>query len=71
MARSDRLLLIVWPAFYLWLMLNADVAAKTRLNLSVPLLMTVVSLLIFRINATAARASVEEAERTVHLAQAA
>ena len=71
MARPERLLLIAWPALYLWLMLNADVAAKTRLNLSVPLLTVVVSLLISRINATAVCASVEEPERTIHLAQAA
>jgi hypothetical protein len=45
---ADRWLLLAWPALYAWLMVNADVAEKTRVNLAVPLLAAVAGLSIAR-----------------------
>jgi hypothetical protein len=45
---ADRWLLLAWPALYAWLMVNADVAEKTRVNLAVPLLVAVAALSIAR-----------------------
>ena len=49
-AASDQWLVPMWSAFYLWLMVNPDVAEKTRINLAVPLLAGVSALMIRRIN---------------------
>jgi hypothetical protein len=45
---ADRWLLRIWPAHFIWLMVNPDVALKTHLNLAVPLLTAVAALLIAR-----------------------
>jgi Glycosyltransferase family 87 len=45
---ADRWLLRIWPAHFVWLMVNPDVALKTHLNLAVPLLTAVAALLIAR-----------------------
>ncbi|HZL36484.1 MAG TPA: glycosyltransferase family 87 protein [Tepidisphaeraceae bacterium] len=45
---GDRWLLRIWPVYYVWLMLNPDIALLTRVNLSVPLLAVVAGLLIAR-----------------------
>lgn len=46
--RVDRWLLILWPIYYVWLMLNPDVAEHTRLSLTVPLLAGIAALTIVR-----------------------
>jgi hypothetical protein len=46
--RCDRWLLIAWPVFYAWLLINADVAERLRLNLAVPILSGLTSLMIVR-----------------------
>ena len=46
--RADRGLLAAWPALYGWMLLNPDVAERTRVNLAAPLLAAVCSLLIAR-----------------------
>jgi len=46
----DRAQLIVWPVFYVWLMLNPDVGERTRLILAVPLLAALAGLSIARLN---------------------
>lgn len=46
--RAERWLLRVWPAHYLWLMLNPDFALITRINLTVPLLAIISTLMIAR-----------------------
>jgi len=48
MPRCDRWLLIAWPVFYAWLLINADIAESVRLNLAVPVLSAVASLMIVR-----------------------
>ena len=48
MPRADRWLVALWSVYFVWLMLNPDVAEKTRVNLTVPLLAGIVSLLIAR-----------------------
>jgi hypothetical protein len=45
---ADRLLVGLWPALYGWLLINADVAEHSRINLAVPLLTGVASLLVAR-----------------------
>ena len=57
--RADRWLLLAWPALYAWLMINADVAEKTRLNLAVPLLAVVAGLSIARALRRESEAAVE------------
>lgn len=46
--KADVWLLRIWPAHYVWLMLNPDIALLTHVNLSVPLLAAVACLLITR-----------------------
>jgi alpha-1,2-mannosyltransferase len=46
--RSRRMLLLNWAALYCWLIINADVAEQTQLNLAVPLLATLSIQLIGR-----------------------
>jgi hypothetical protein len=48
LAKVDRWLLRIWPAHFVWLMVNPDIALLTRVNLTVPLLAGVVALLIVR-----------------------
>jgi hypothetical protein len=45
---ADRCLLPAWCALYLWLTVNPDVALQTRVNLAVPLLSVVASVLLAR-----------------------
>jgi hypothetical protein len=45
---TDRWLMIVWPAQYVWLMLNPDVATATHVNVGVLLLTGITGLLIAR-----------------------
>jgi alpha-1,2-mannosyltransferase len=45
---TERGLLVAWPAFYGWMLINADVAEATRVNLGVPLLACLFSLLVAR-----------------------
>ena len=47
-ATADRWLVAVWAIFYPWLMVNPDVADKTRVNFAVPLLAIVTALMIRR-----------------------
>jgi len=47
-AAADRWLMAAWAVFYSWLMLNPDVADKTRVNFAVPLLAIVTGLMIRR-----------------------
>ena len=49
---SPHFLLVLWPVFFVALMLNADVAEKTRVNIAVPLLVSLASFSIARIRAT-------------------
>lgn len=65
---TDRWLVPAWVVLYLWLMVNPDVAEKTRLNLAVLLLASVCALMIRRINAwPALRSCIQQPEllRTV------
>ena len=48
--RADRWLLAVWPAYYVWLMMNPDVAEKSGVNLTVPMLSVLATLLVLRTN---------------------
>ena len=48
LSRVDRWLLVLWPLYYVWLMLNPDVAEHTRLSLTVPLLACIAGLMISR-----------------------
>ena len=48
---TDRPLVAAWVVLYLWLMVNPDVAEKTRLNLAVPLLAGVCAMMVRRISA--------------------
>jgi hypothetical protein len=59
---ADRRLLLAWPALYAWLMVNADVAEKTRVNLAVPLLAAVAGLSIARALRVEEVAAVEQPE---------
>jgi hypothetical protein len=59
---ADRWLLLAWPALYAWLMVNADVAEKTRVNLAVPLLAAVAGLSIARALRVEKEAAVEQSE---------
>jgi hypothetical protein len=43
---ADRGLLVAWPALYAWMLINADVAEATRVNLGVPLLAGMFSLMV-------------------------
>ncbi|HXE53286.1 MAG TPA: glycosyltransferase family 87 protein [Tepidisphaeraceae bacterium] len=47
-SRLTRPILLGWAAFYVWLMINPDVAEHTRINLAVPLLTGLASLLMLR-----------------------
>lgn len=47
-ATIDRCLVVVWPALYAWMLINADVAEQTRVNGAVPLLACVAGLLAAR-----------------------
>jgi len=49
LARCDRWLLVLWPSYYIWLMLNPDVAERTHVSLTVPLLAAIASLMIARL----------------------
>jgi hypothetical protein len=55
----DRWLMLAWSALYVWLMVNADVAEHTRVNLAVPLLAAVAGLSIARALRREADAAVE------------
>ena len=68
--RADRWLLAAWPALYGWMLLNADVAEATRVNLAVPLLATVATLLVARAQPSRAAAKAQT-PRAPHLAAAA
>jgi hypothetical protein len=57
---ADRGLLVAWPALYAWLLINADVAEATRVNLAVPLLAGVFSLLVARAMPRRAAATAQE-----------
>jgi hypothetical protein len=46
--RGDKWLLRIWPVYYVWLMINPDIALLTRFSLTVPLLASVGGLLIAR-----------------------
>jgi hypothetical protein len=58
--RADRWLLAAWPALYVWMLLNADVAERTRVNVAVPLIVTVASLMIARVRGRAVAPKAEE-----------
>ena len=60
MPRADRWLLVSWAALYGWMLINADVAEHTRVNLAVPLLATVAGLLVARAMPRKAVAEAEE-----------
>ena len=45
---AGRFLLITWSALYLWLIINPDVAERTRVNLAVPLLCVLAGMLTAR-----------------------
>jgi len=49
LTKLDRWTIAGWATLYAWQMVNTDVAEKTHLNLSVPLLCTLASLLILRV----------------------
>ncbi|HEX4123233.1 MAG TPA: glycosyltransferase family 87 protein, partial [Tepidisphaeraceae bacterium] len=49
-SRLDRLLLIVWPIYYCVLILNPDIGEAIHVNLAVPLLATIATLNIARLN---------------------
>jgi hypothetical protein len=46
--RADRWVVAAWAAIFVWQMINTDVAEKTNVNFSVPILTVLASLLIFR-----------------------
>lgn len=59
--RLDVWLLRLWPIYYVWLMINPDVALRTHVNLSVPLLACIAGLMIAR----ASRAADETETQTL------
>ena len=56
---TDRLMPVIGPALYAWLLLNADVAERTGVNVTVPLLAGAALLLIARAAPRAQRAIAE------------
>ena len=60
--RVDRWLLRLWPAQYVWMMLNPDIASATHVNLGVLLLSAVCGLLIARAAAPVESAGVRSTD---------
>ncbi len=70
-SRRDRWVMGLWACWYGWLMINPDVATHTRLNLTVPLLAGVASLLVARAAESRTSNRVNKAPQTETLAVAA
>lgn len=60
--KRDRWIVRLWPAWYVWLMINPDVALHTRVNFTVILLAGVAGLLVAR--AMKPREMIEDAEQS-------
>ena len=58
-SQGDIWLMRIWPVYYIWLMLNPDIATLTHLNIGVILLTGVVTLLIARATQDCNSAGVE------------
>jgi hypothetical protein len=58
MTIADRWAIAAWCAFYVWQMINSEVAGKTGFNMAVPLLAAITYFMIRRVNQPASAAAI-------------